>query len=145
MVATKQITTADLLVAGKATFALEGKGRRWTYRVKKVDPTEEGRPPVFFVSLLTGSDNENDYSYMGMLLPDHGILRLTKASKFNDDTECVRGFRWMAGLIHNGRENEMAQHGFQIVWSNHCQRCGRLLTVPSSCSAQIGPECAKKM
>jgi hypothetical protein len=78
-----------------------------------------------------------------MYLPDGGWLRLTRASKFAETTESVRGFRWLAGLVFNAREAEIEAAGFQIVWSGECQRCGRLLTTVSSCDNRVGPECIK--
>src|SRR3954465_15442017 len=57
--------TADItrfVFAGKSTFTLRSKktGIRFTYRV-----TEKDEGAIYFVALLNGSDNENDYAYLG--------------------------------------------------------------------------------
>jgi len=136
-----EIVTATLLTAGKATFILEGKDRRWTFRIVKVE--SDGRPPIYFANLLTGPDNDADYTYLGVYEPAVGWVRLTKASKLPETAEPVRALRWYVGLVVNDREAEVEQHGFRILWSCRCQRCGRPLTVPSSIDARLGPDCAE--
>lgn len=138
-----EILTGTILTAGKATFTLEGKGRRWTFRIERVE--SEDRPAIYFAKLLAGADNDNDYVYLGIYDPAHGWVKLTKASKLPESSEPVRALRWYVGLVLNDRENEIEQHGFHIHWATCCQRCGRTLTVPSSIDARLGPECVTKI
>jgi hypothetical protein len=138
------IATQDILCAGKATFTLCGMDRRWTYRIVKVE-NEDGREPIFFATLLTGSDNDDNYTYLGVYQPQVGWVKLTKASQYKEDSEVVRALRWVVGLVFNGNETEVENKGFRMVWSSTCQRCGRTLTVPSSVDNRLGPECAKKV
>ena len=58
---------ADFMVAGNAIFTVTSKktGTRFTYRVRK--GKDESAP--YFVSVLTGSDNESDYRYLGTIFP----------------------------------------------------------------------------
>lgn len=139
---TKSKTLSDyqVLLCGKATFTLECSGKRYTYRISKV--SDEGRPPVYFASLLTGEDNESSYTYLGIVVPDRGIVRLTKASKMTDDSDPVRGIRWVVGRLFNRLP---IPEQVRLLWSDRCQRCGRTLTVPSSIDARLGPECAGKV
>jgi Family of unknown function (DUF6011) len=137
---TTSLSTAEILTAGKATFTLEGKGRRFTFRIEK---SESGDWPIYFVSLLTGPDNGGDFTYLGIFDPDIGWMRLTRASKLPVTSEPVRAFRWAIGCVFNLREHELDVHGFTMGWSNRCQRCGGMLTVPSSIDARLGPECAR--
>jgi hypothetical protein len=67
------------ITAGRAVFTVSNPaGERYTYRVQKSG--DESRPAAWFVSLLTGPDNRHDYTYLGMLNPADGAVRLTRAS-----------------------------------------------------------------
>jgi hypothetical protein len=141
---TEMLATQDILTAGKATFTLAGMDRRWTFRIVKVE-NDDNREPIYFATLLTGSDNEDSYTYLGVYQPQVGWVKLTKASQYKEDSEVVRALRWVVGLIYNNNEAEVESKGFRMVWSSTCQRCGRTLTVPSSVDNRLGPECAKKV
>lgn len=128
----------QVLTAGKATFTLEGMGRRWTYRIARSQDGER-----YFAKLLTGTDNEGDYTYLGVLDPDAAQVRLTRASRMNDQSEPVRALRWVVSTLHDQGTDALRTKGFRLLWSSRCARCGRTLTVPSSIDSRLGPECAK--
>jgi hypothetical protein len=138
----KQLTAASALTflfAGNAKFTLRSTktGRRYTYRVRR--PADaEGTPAGnrWFVSVLTGSDNENDYTYMGMITQD-GVFRVTKASKLVMDSPPVKAFTWTLGYIIR----LMEPVGVEVWHEGSCGRCGRTLTVPESIESGFGPEC----
>lgn len=141
------LTTAQILVAGRATFTLEGKtkdgvSRRYTYRIDKVE--DEKRPTVYFVKVLTGPDNDNHYSYLGMYDPAGGV-RLTRASKFTATAIPVQLIQRFASVVAKGEESKMTEAGWTLRWSCACQRCGRTLTVPSSIDNRLGPDCAEQL
>ena len=138
----KALTTTQVLTASKAVFTLEGKGRSWTFRIEE-GAFDSGRPPIYFVQVLTGPNNESDFTYLGVYQPEVGWVRLTRASKFAEDTEVVRAIRWYVGLVFNDHEDQVEAAGFHIHWSCNCARCGRTLTVASSVENRLGPECAK--
>ena len=134
--------TKDFITAGRAIFTVESKtGERYTYRVSHKEG-DGGWPDAWFVSLLTGPCNEADYTYLGMLDPATGGVRLTKASKYTDDTVPVKVVRWALGLVWADRE---LPPGYALHHEGRCGRCGRTLTVPESIESGIGPECAKIM
>lgn len=124
--------------AGNATFTLVSMGSRFTYRVRQKN--SEG---PFFVSLLTGSDNEGSYSYLGMLWPDkpyryvHG-----RKSKVKSAAPPVQAFGWY--LYHLGRGADVTEK-VKIYHAGRCGRCGRKLTVPESIMTGLGPECSGKV
>jgi hypothetical protein len=131
------------ILAGRAIFTLQGKETRYTYRVNRSEP-KEGSPytsPAYFVSLLTGPDNTADYTYLGMLDPASGTVRLTRKSQYNDTSKPVQAIQWAFGRIWNGRPLDPAR----MYHIGRCGRCGRALTVPASIEAGIGPECAGKL
>lgn len=138
-----QFDARTFITAGKAIFTLQGLQARYTYRVSRKDPDPGSRyqDPVYFVSLLTGPDNLNDYQYLGILDVQTGVVKLTKASKYRTDSAPVRAINWAVARIWRGVSIAPAQ----LYHIGKCGRCGRALTVPSSIEAGIGPECSGKL
>lgn len=132
------------ILAGRAIFTLQGKETRYTYRVNRADPKEGSSYThvAYFVSLLTGPDNTSDYTYLGMVDPQSGAVKLTRKSQYTDQSKPVLAVRWAFGLIWAGRP---LPEPAKIYHVGRCGRCGRALTVPSSIEAGIGPECAGKL
>jgi hypothetical protein len=136
------------LMGGNATMTFVSKktGTRYTFKIRK---PEEG--DAYFVSLLTGSDNQADYSYVGMLAKQYVgsrndgsrmlMFRLTKKSKLNEESAPVKAFRWVFGAL----VASAMPPGTEIWHEGKCGRCGRALTVPSSLASGFGPECSQKM
>ncbi len=134
--------TRTFLLAGRAIFTISNpQGVRYTFKITHKEGSAKF-PPAWFVSLLTGSDNENDYTYVGMLDCETGTVRLTAKSKYRDDTLAVKVVRWGLSLIWGNKE---LPEGYAIHHEGKCGRCGRLLTVPSSVDSGFGPECIKMM
>lgn len=126
------ISTREAILAGHSIFTLMGKGRKWTFRVRK-GKDRPGYVRRWFVDLLTGPANEQDYQLIGWI---------TEANEINKDKiEPLRAIRW----VLQASDQAIADAGFEIVWSENCARCGRLLTVKSSVDGRLGPVCAKKV
>ena len=89
------LSDLDVLLSGKATLTLEGRGRRFTYRVRKFEDAER-----WSVGVLTGPDNETAYSYVGVV--ENGIFRTTAKSRLSPNAESVRAFVWMLGILRSG-------------------------------------------
>ena len=148
----------EFVYAGNATFTLRSMktGMRYTYKVKikKADREAKLTDPAYFVSLLRGADNENDYAYMGVLRRDHSF-RLTQASRMKRDAASVVSFEWFVDKMKHERDvlgghTSMPGGGGAVVarealmefWHvGSCGRCGRTLTVPDSVASGIGPVC----
>lgn len=140
--------SAEFVTAGKAIFTVEpsqeaikaGLRTHYTYKVRL---SKDGR--VFFVSYMTGNDNENHYSYMGILRTEHrdGGVYPTAGSKVGGKAlEIVsrvlrRVFAGEGAMIENA--------GWKVRHSGKCGRCGRTLTTPESLECGIGPECRKNL
>lgn len=134
-------TVGRFLLAGNAIFTLRSRktGSRFTYRV-----SHKKGGDVSFVSLLTGSDNSRDYSYMG-LLPDDKPTSLRGVGKGKScasyDAPSAKAFQYLLDSIIKGQIPESLE-----VWhEGRCGRCGRRLTVPESIDTGLGPECADKV
>lgn len=125
------------ILGGNATFTLEGREQRYTYRVTRSD---DGA--VYFVALLTGPDNTADYTYLGLLDDASGAVRLTRKSRMTDDSVPVIALRWALRWIWSGKPLPAPAKIYHV---GRCGRCGRALTVPSSIESGFGPECLGKI
>lgn len=122
--------------AGNAIFTVDnGKGEHYTYRIKRKD-TEDGRV-LFFIGLLTGPDNLNSYTYVG-LLTDSNECKTTKKSRFHPEDKAVKVINWALRVMAGKTK---APAGYTIQHSGRCGRCGRLLTNPTSIEVGVGPIC----
>lgn len=124
------------VLAGNSRFTIVSRksGTRFTYRVRASDNRS-----VFFVSALTGADNESAYSFFATIFPDG--LRFGRKSKLAESAPSVAAFRWFYGAIAAG----VLPDTVEFYHEGRCGRCGRALTVPESIASGIGPECASRM
>ena len=127
----------NFVLAGNATITVRSgsTGSRFTF---KVHTPKKAKSPIWFVSLLTGSDNENNYEYFGQIRKngsfDHG-----RKSRITNDSTGAKAFNWFWNMIQAGRNDVL---NLAEVWhEGSCGRCGRKLTVPKSISSGFGPEC----
>lgn len=135
----------DFVLAGNATLTVQtpDTGHR-TYRVRHKE-ADGSFPETWFVSLLTGPDNEADYTYLGKLDPYTGQVVPTGKSKWRekDAPYPVRLLNRILARVWTGDHAAFNRYGFYLTHSGKCGRCGRTLTVPASIESGIGPECAK--
>jgi hypothetical protein len=139
---------AKFILAGNAYFTVKSlkTGARYTYRVSratcsrcKKDFCECWNYPTYFVALLTGPENTADYTYLGMLRENK--FQLTRASKMKDDSTPVKAFRYVWAYLACNQLPPQTE-----IWhEGRCGKCGRVLTVPESVEAGIGPDCAGRM
>ena len=124
------------ITAGKSIFTIrnEDNGNRFTFRVKKC----EGKD-IWFVGVLTGSDNTSHYSYIGTIFGKDFCV--TQRSKFKKDDIKVIAFDWFWKRIQDGKLPEK----LGVYHEGRCGRCGRRLTVPESIESGFGPECITKL
>ena len=127
------------MTAGNALFTLKNAetGNRFTFKIKRAK-SDDGKPrDFFFVSLLTGSDNYSNYSYMGII--NKFKFTLTAKSKIGKESISYKAFNW----LWNNR-NAIPEK-IEIWHEGRCGRCGRRLTVPESIESGFGPECINKI
>jgi hypothetical protein len=123
----------EFVFAGNSTFTLSGNGVRATYRV--VLSSDE---KVFFVRYLSGPDNESSYSYLGHVSKRDRQFFLGK--KMTAESVSAQLFIKLFESFKARTES-----GLTVWHHGRCGRCGRLLTVPESIAAGIGPDCAHIM
>ena len=126
------------LFGGNSTITLKSgqTGKHYTYKVSKADNSDE----IFFVSVLTGSDNTVNYSYLGIIIKDKRFT-LTKKSKITQETISYKAFDYFYKQILSGRINNK----LEVMHSGSCGRCGRKLTTPESIKSGFGPICKMKL
>lgn len=123
------------LTAGRAVFTITSTktGTSFTYRIAQ----GRGENAPFFASVLTGPDNTSDYTYMGILNTNSGVVFPTQSSKVAADAPSFRALNWFLANLTDER--------VEFRHEGRCGRCGRALTVPSSIDSGLGPECAGKV
>jgi hypothetical protein len=135
--------TKDFFFGGNSTFTIKSErtGEWKTFKITRSKPNERFPTPSYFVALLTGPNNELDYTYIGKINPRTGEITFTKGSKRNDMSPDVVTLRWfMKHLFTDGMlQNATVRH------EGRCGCCGRKLTTPLSCDRGIGPECWERM
>jgi hypothetical protein len=128
------------VLAGKATLTLvsEKTGARYTYKVTRIKAEDDPPAELWFVKVMYGPDNEEDFVYIGCIRPNTGFYP-TRKSKLAPDDIRVRTWKWFWNKISMQRMPDKVE-----VWhEGRCCRCGRKLTVPASIDNGIGPECMK--
>ena len=126
------------VIGGKAIITLESKtsGRWFTYKIKKAKKDDEKSP--FFVSVLTGCDNEKSYAYMGTIFNNNNLVfRLTKKSNMGEEALSYKAFNLFFNLIQINKLHK----DMNVYHRGVCGRCGKNLTVPESLVTGLGPEC----
>lgn len=147
---TSAAAARTFMLAGNAYFTLRSAktGTRFTYRVAAAKPPGEGQcrwcrsnpcrcPQAYFVSLLTGPENNADYQYMGLI--KEGFFRRTRNARITEAAPGFKAFAWSFRQLVAGQ----LPAGLEFWHEGRCGRCGRRLTVPESIAAGIGPECAQ--
>lgn len=131
----KNETIKQFITAGKAIFTLrnESTGNRFTFKVTKFQP-EDGKPAMHFVKVLTGSDNNSSYTFIGTIFND-GVYKHSKRSPITPDAQSVKAFEWFVQHV------EKLPAVVKVYHEGRCGRCGRRLTVPESILSGFGPEC----
>lgn len=151
-----QLTTQHSLpfiLGGKATFTLRSKatGTRFTYKVTTPKSEDKDTSKIFWVKLLTGSDNESSYSYLGYIkfMPHpyklgEGRFTFIHGGSKSSIGKDAKGFLAL-NYTFNGFIAQAKECAQVEVWhEGKCCRCGRKLTVPESIESGIGPECGSK-
>lgn len=138
----------DYATAGYATLTIRSKETetRYTYKIRQPlpensDPKFKNKGPIWFVSVLVGSDNENSFEYIGQirsnLVFDHGQKSWIKA-----DDPRVTAFAWFWHWVRLEKQENVDK--VEVWHEGRCAKCGRKLTVPESIESGFGPECARR-
>jgi hypothetical protein len=127
-------------LAGNATITLESlkTGTHFTFKIREKESNNPNGGTIHFVSLLRGPNNEADFTYIGLIR--EGRFTLTKASKVSADAPSFKAFDYFWNKTNGAIPPQLVVHH-----EMRCGRCNRTLTVPSSITRGIGPDCAELM
>jgi hypothetical protein len=130
----------NFIFGGKATITLKNNAteERRTYKITQPKKEKDNDKAVYWVSVMTGSDNEKSYSFIGSVF-GKDTYRHSAKSKLNPQNTSVRGFEYLLNAI----KTDKIAPTMEIWHEGVCCRCGRKLTVPESIETGIGPECSK--
>lgn len=130
----------DFILAGKSTFTIKSvvTGKHFTYKVTQPKKNMNEKKSVHFVKLMTGTDNENNFTFFATVF-DKAAYMHSKKSRIGADAQGVRAFRWFLNNLMNGTVNGQVE----LFHEGCCGRCGRKLTTPESVETGFGPECIK--
>ena len=127
-------------LGGNATITLRSKntGTYFTYKIKR----SEDNSLLYFIHLLRGPDNENDYSYIGCYYEDtevfHPCKKWKEVNKHNWPKSLL-AIKYFFERFHNLPDT------LEVYHEGKCARCGKKLTTPDSISLGFGPECRRYM
>jgi hypothetical protein len=124
----------EFVFAGKATLTLESAitNKYFTYKIVK-----SKKDDLFFVSLLTGSDNETNFNYLGTIF-NRKDFKLTKKSKITTTADSFKAFDFFFKCL----DKNFVHASLNVYHSGTCGRCGRILTTPESINRGLGEICA---
>jgi hypothetical protein len=130
-------------LAGKATITLTSKktDKSYTYKITRA---KKGTV-AYFISLMTGPDNQDDFSYIGMHRPGAPeAFVTTRASRLPPNAAPCRAIGYFLAHVCAGPVAKIPA-ALEVRHQGKCGRCKRALTVPESIDRGIGPECAQHM
>ena len=135
------------LSGGNAKITIQSKktGTHFTFKVSQGwdgQANKRDHTTPFFVSVLSGPDNEADFQFIGFIPLNKMAFRrpeLVAGRKGRPDAPSFKALDWV--LRHLSQNNLPEQ--VEIQHEGHCCRCGRTLTHPDSLASGIGPECRK--
>ncbi len=118
------------ILLGRAKFTIVSKktGTRFTYEIKK--KSESG--VLWFISVMTGCDNDNHFSFLGTYKPVFGYIRSSKSSISYESPSNLA-----IQYLFNHPNTDL----IDIFHCGYCMKCGRTLTTPDSIQKGIGPKC----
>jgi len=124
---------------GYFTIENTATGEHRTFRVRKQNETARFQPGAQIVGLLTGTDNEGDYTGFAFINRTgvHVWTRLARKS-----ADWAKYGKALFSFLTLGNTSPYIAKGYTIRHSERCFMCGRTLTTPESIDAGIGPVCA---
>jgi len=135
---------------GIYTIQNDDTGEYRTFSVRRQKDDARFAPGERIAALLTGRDNENDYTCFAFVRSDASLA--TWKSKRGGAFDHYARMLEKALLIFAGAESETATaalaygpNKYTVALAKRCYRCNRTLTTPESIRLGYGPDCAEKL
>lgn len=125
----------NFILGGKATVTFKNRetGNRYTFKITQPKPNMP-----HFVKVMTGTDNENSYTFIGTVFTKYNnSFKYSQKSKISETATSVKVF---AFIIKQLAANKLDSR-IEVWHEGRCCCCGRKLTVPESIEKGIGPDC----
>lgn len=113
-------------------------GDHRTFRIATQPEDAKFAPNERIVSLLIGSDNENDYLGFGFLKTNGSGPRIVVWKRYRNGQ-----YDRLARMLERLPAYEEAGK-VEVNFDARCRRCNRVLTTPESVASGIGPVCEKR-
>lgn len=132
----------DYILAGKCIITLKSKktGVRFTYKIVCKRGVKPENADIWFVNVLTGPNNNADYTYMGQIKEQKGELNFWRGKDSPIGESAQSYIAW--NYIWNFFRKKTDHPQLEIWHEGRCCRCGRRLTDPVSIERGIGSDCA---
>jgi hypothetical protein len=142
--------TQSRLYNGTYTLTNVATGEHRTFKIATQSADSRFAPGERVLSLLTGSNNETDYTGFAFV-GNNDAIRVWRSKRGPDGKKSA--YEYYACLISKVKvapnENEdvnvaveMCGRKYEVMVSKRCIRCNRKLTSPESIRTGIGPICA---
>jgi hypothetical protein len=107
--------------------------------------TQQGGPldGKRILALLTGPDNERDYTAFAFVNDNGIVVWKKKRSKDLGKLSVFEHYAEMLWYMAVGHGDLM--DNYELITEGVCLVCNRALTTPDSCRRGVGPVCAGKM
>ena len=115
-------------------------GGHRTFQISTQSPRDSFAPGKRIISMLTGQDNEIDYTGFGFV-NDDGI-RIWAKYRGRSFYESCADMLW--SMATQGESSPYHRKGVRMLLDKRCAKCNRKLTHPASIITGIGPECRKR-
>lgn len=128
----------NCMFGGKGLVCLVAPSNKaHTYRFNKPLNKEDFPDDVIFVSVL----HETKYFYIGMI--ENGKFRLTKNSRFEEDTESVKGAKYLMQMA--SKVSFFDSSTMRVFHAGRCAVCGRKMRSAKAISYGVGPKCLRRL
>jgi hypothetical protein len=125
------------------TLVSQVTGSSLTYKIERGKDKKTGEPiDLYFVSLLTGPNNETDFKYFGFVnrKKSEWVHGKPDKTQITPDAPGARAWRWFYHQVILMRQTT-DEAKLEVWHEGRCSKCGRKLTVAESIERGIGPEC----
>ena len=135
------------IFAGNATFTVlnEVTGNRFTFKIRNANykkPEPKVASDIFYVSVLTGQDNNSAYTFLGTFFGGKNeAYRHSVKSKITLDANSNKVASW---FFNSFLKNPNVYTTIKVYHSGKCGRCGKKLTTPESVESGLGPYCGNR-
>lgn len=139
-------TLKNFIFAGNAIFTVinETTGNRFTFRIRKAGwGTSNVKSDIFYVSVLTGSDNNTCYSFLGSYFAGKSqMYHHSPKSKIGASAHSNKVIDWFFNFY---TKNPNLYSTVKVYHSGKCGKCGKKLTTPDSIKSGLGPYCSNRV